>query len=339
MERREIRVFPVSFPGGLPPTQPDPEAELEVKLYIYPDRVYRIYWKDIAKYEQYESLILAEARRLLTEKQFAPAFEHLNFLLVNYPRTTGLDELRQEFLLTGALDAIRNGKSAHAFTMLEEFVRIYPDNRRTPQVKAKISELAGTMLEEFFKKGELSTTRMMLERLARDYKTPPLPVVSDWRKRLLDYAETFRRKAVEYRAAGNYPDARSNAARMLAIEPNIEGGRALLRDIILAYPMVRVGVFQQAKRMDVTEISDWPVRRTGSLVSQPLLISVIPGPKAEPTNKPWVALLIVTIGPRSNSRLPMPARLAFRLLLKFRNGCSVAPTRMARNTLHLGLPL
>jgi hypothetical protein len=266
----EVRVFPVAFPGGKVPTRPEPESDFEVKLHIYPERLYRISWKDIAKYETYESLVLSEAKRLLGSKKFAEAFEHLSFMLQNYPKAEGLDSLRQEFLLTGALDALRSSNTSHAFTMLEEFVRIYPDNQRTPQVKQKISEIAGQMLEEYFNRGELTTTRLMLVRLEKDYKDPPLPIISTWKQRFIDYADTFRQKAIEFREAGNFPDARTAAMQMLAIEPEIEGGRQLLRDLIAAYPMVRVGVFQKADRMDVTEISDWPVRRTGSLVSQPL---------------------------------------------------------------------
>jgi tetratricopeptide (TPR) repeat protein len=262
----EFRVFP----GTEIPKAPEPDTEIEVKLFIYPDRVYKIYWKDIANFERYESLLLSEAKRLLSERQFAPAFEHLSFIRSSYPATPGLDALREEFLLTSALESIRAGSLAQALTILEEFARAFPESQRTPQVKAKISELAGQMIEKFFNEKQLGTARLMLSRLQKDYSDPPLPVISIWQKKFIDYADTYRQKALQLKAAGNFPDARTAAAQMLSIAPDIEGGQSLMRDLILAYPMVRIGVFQKADRDDVTELSDWPVRRTGSLVSQPL---------------------------------------------------------------------
>jgi hypothetical protein len=266
----EVRVFPIEFPKGGMPTQPDPESEFEVKLVIFPDRLYRVAWKDIAKIERYESLVLGEAKRLLGARQFAPAFEHLNFLIENFPKTPNLDAMRQEFLLTSAFEAYRSGSLAQAFAVLEEFVRKYPDSRLINQAKGKISEWAGQMIEQYFNNGDLETARLMVGRLARDYRDPPMPVVDVWRKKFIAYAETYRDKALKLREEGNFPDARTSATQMLKIAPDIPEGQSLLRDLILAYPMVRVGVFQQASRMDVTELADWPVRRSGSLVSQPL---------------------------------------------------------------------
>ncbi len=267
---KEVSVFPIDFPNGIQPSKPDPEAELDVKLTIYPDRLYRVHWRDVAKIERYESLILSEAKALLAAKQFGPAFEHLNMLMVNYPRTAGLDLLRQEFLLASAIDMIRTGDMAHAMAVLEEFIRAFPDNKRTSQVVSKISDLANQMIEKFFNDGELATARMMVLRLERDYKQSPLPAVAIWRKKFLDVAELIRGRVFELRDAGNFPDARVAATKMLEIAPEISGGQSLMQDLLLAYPMVRVGVFQTSDRLDATEIADWPVRRGGNLVSQSL---------------------------------------------------------------------
>lgn len=267
---KEVRAFPVSLPNGVMPSKPDAEAELELKLYVYPDRTYKIHWRDIAKIESYQSLILSEARALLTAKQFAPAFEHLNRLLVNYPRTPGLDQLRLEFLLVSAFDMIQSGDIPHAMAVLEEYIRAFPNDSRVPKVAGKISELANQMIEKFFNEGELATARLMVNRLDRDYKQTPLPAVAIWRAKFLELAESYRSKAIELRAENNYPDARVAATKMLEIAPEIEGGTALLQELLLAYPMVRVGVFQAANRLDSSEIADWPVRRAGSLVSQSL---------------------------------------------------------------------
>ena len=264
---KQVRIFP---PEKGIPSKPDPESDFQVRLQSYPDREYLIRWKDIAQLETYESLVLSEAKSLLAAKQFAPAFEHLNKLMVNYPKTIGLDQLREEFLLTSALDMIQTGSLSLAMAVLEEFLQAFPNNKRAPQVAAKISDLANQMIEKYFRDGDLLTARLMVSRLERDYKQTPLPAVAKWKGKFLEYAESFRSKALELREQENYPDARAATTRMLEIAPGIQGGQSLMQELLLAYPMVRVGVFQSSSRLDAGEIADWPVRRSGALVSQSL---------------------------------------------------------------------
>jgi tetratricopeptide (TPR) repeat protein len=279
-KNREFRVFPItSIPGRRVPSNPEPESELEIKFINYPDRLYRISWKDIGKLEFYEELLVSEANRLVAEKQFAPAFEHLSFLMSAYPATPGLEALRQKFLIASAQDMINSGRFAHALAVLEEFQRAYPNDPKGPQVRTRISNLANDMIEKFFNDGELVTAKKMVSRLERDYAKSPIPAVAAWKDKFTAYAETFRDKAIEYRDQGNFPDARVLAARMLEIEPEIANGREFLEELIRAYPLVRVGVFQQADRMDATELADWPVRRTGGLVSQGLFEFRSTGPE------------------------------------------------------------
>jgi len=270
-KNKQFRVFPIaSLPERRVPANKDDEGELEVKLVIYPDRIYRISWKDIAKVEFYEELLVSEANRLVGEKQFAPAFEHLSMLMNAYPSTPGLDSLRQKFLLGSAQEMIRTGKLAHALAVLEEFQRAYPKDPKSSQVRGRISDLADDLIGKYFKDGELLIAKKMVNRLERDYAQSPIPAVAVWKAKFHEYAESFRTKAIEYRDQGNYPDARVSATRMLEIEPEIENGQEFLNEIIRAYPTVRVGVFQQSDRFDATELADWPVRRTGGLVSQGL---------------------------------------------------------------------
>ncbi len=82
--------------------------------------------------------------------------------------------------------------------------------------------------------------------------------------------ESIRQKVIDLRDARNFAAARVAATQMLEIAPDIPGGQSLLRELMLAYPIVRVGVFEQSNRFDATEIANWPVRRAGSLVSTPL---------------------------------------------------------------------
>ncbi len=277
---QEFRIFPLaSIPGRKLPTNPDPESEIEVKFVTYPDRLYRISWKDIGKIEFYEDLLVSEANRLVLEKQFAPAFEHLSFLKRVYPATPGLEALNQKFLLASALEMIRAGNLSHALAVLEEFIRAYPDDSKAAQVRSRISTLANDVIEKYFNEGELVTAKKMVTRLERDYASSPIPAVAEWKKKFTAFADTFRQKAMEYANEKNYPDARNAATRMLEIDPDISGGREFLKSLIDTYPLVRVGVFQQSDRMDATELANWPVRRTGGLVSKSLFEFRSTGPE------------------------------------------------------------
>jgi len=119
----------------------------------------------------------------------------------------------------------------------------------------------------------------MILRLEKDYAKDPLPVVTEWRGKFLELAMTHREEAIKERDAGDFAKARKAALRMLAIEPDIEGGKQFLNDLILAYPMIRVAVFQTSDKPDAAALADWPSCRYGKLVSNPLFEFTKTGPE------------------------------------------------------------
>jgi tetratricopeptide (TPR) repeat protein len=275
---RSVKVAPLEFADRKIPTGVKETDKLEVTIMLFPTRRYEVAWKDIGRIWLFEQMILARAKKLVDDKNFGEAFEHLNFLFVNYPRTPGLQILRQDFLFKSAEEMSRQNRLAHTMAVLEELHRSFP-NFQAEKVRGLITDVSGKLIDSYFQKKDLSAARTMINRLAKDYQDNPLPVVEQWKGRFLDLASEYKAKAIEYRDKKEYLAARREATKMLDIEPQIEGGKELLRDLLKEYPVVRVGVFQTAEKPDTAAIANWPAFRSGQLISRPLFEFRSTGPE------------------------------------------------------------
>ena len=267
---RSVKVNPIEFPGRKVPESPKETDKFRVVFPLFPDRLYEISWREIEKVILFEELILQRANVLLEEKKFSEAFEHLDFLSRNYPQTPGISKLRRDFLYRSAIEMAGQRRLPHALGVLEEFQRNFPNDEKKNNIRAAISNVSGQLIKSYFEANDLGTARAMILRLEKDYSSDPLPVVSEYRGKFLEMANVHREEAIRQRDQGDFSKARQAALRMLAIEPDIEGGKKLLNDLILAYPMIRIAVFQTSDTADTTALADWPSSRLGQLVSSPL---------------------------------------------------------------------
>ena len=278
-EGRSVKVNPIEFPNRKIPDSPKETDKFKVTFPLFPDRIYEILWRDIEKVTLYEELILQRANALLGQKKFSEAFEHLDFLLKNYPQTVGLSKLRRDFLFQSAIGMAAQQQLPHALGVLEEFQRSFPEDKDKESIRKAISSVSSKLIKSYFEAKDYGTARAMILRLEKDYQKDPLPVVTEWRGKFLELAMGHREEAVKERDAGDFAQARKAAMRMLAIEPDIEGGKQFLNDLILAYPMIRVGVFQTSDKPDAAALADWPSCRSGKLIANPLFEFVKTGPE------------------------------------------------------------
>lgn len=275
---RSVKVAPIEFADRRIPTNVKETEKLQVTILLFPDRRYEVLWKDVGKIWLYEQMILARAKKLVDEKNFGEAFEHLNFLFVNYPQTPGLQILRQEFLFKSAEEMSRQNRLAHTMAVLEELQKSFP-NFQKEKVRGLIATISSQLIDSYFQKKDLAAARMMISRLDKQYGDDPLPVVQEWKGKFLDLANEYKSKAIEFRDKKDFLAARREATKMLDIEPQIEGGKELLRDLLKEYPIVRVGVFQNADKPDTAAIANWPAFRSGQLISRPLFEFRSTGPE------------------------------------------------------------
>ena len=172
---RSVKVAPIDFPDRRVPTDKKDADKLQVTILLFADRRYEVAWKDIGKIWLYEQMILARAKKLVDDKNFGEAFEHLNFLFVNYPRTPGLQVMRQDFLFRSAEEMARQKRLAHTLAVLEELQKTFPNYQRE-NVRSYITSISGQLVQSYFDKKDLATARTMINRLAKEYKDDPLPV-------------------------------------------------------------------------------------------------------------------------------------------------------------------
>lgn len=275
---RSVKVAPVEVPNRRMPTATKDTDKLQVTILLFPSRRYEVLWKDIEKVSFYEQMILAKAKQLVDQKNFGEAFEHLNFLLVNYPQTPGLQVLRQDFLFASAVEMVKQKRLAHTLAVLEELQRSFP-NYQKDKVRGYITSVSSQLIKSYFDKKDLATARSMINRLEKDYKEDPLPVVEEWRGKFLDLAKEYFDRAIAFRDQKDFMNARREATKMLEIEPSIEGGRQLLNDLLKEFPITRVGVFQTADTPDTAALANWPAFRSGQLISRPLFEFRSTGPE------------------------------------------------------------
>jgi len=276
---RSVRVNPLDFPNRKLPTAPKESDRFKVTFPIFPDRIYEIAWREIEKVILFEDLVVLRANKLLEEKKFSEAFEHLNFLMIHYPKTPGIPKLRRDFLYRSATEMATAKRLPHALGVLEEFQRTFPEDKDKDKIRNAISNVANQLVDSYFEKKDLANAKALVERLDADYKKTPLPVVEKWKGKFLELATSYREQALEARDAGNYSKARRLAMNMLSVAPDIEGGKDMLNTFIREFPMIRVGVFQTSDKPDTASLADWPAFRVGQLISKPLFEFRSTGPE------------------------------------------------------------
>lgn len=271
-----VRVLPIDFPNRTVPASPDPTGKFIVSLVQHPDRKYEVRWKDIdtlpdgrPKIILFEEQVLADAKDLMQKKEYAAAFEHLNYLIAFYPQTPGLERLKEDFLFTSASEMFAQQRLHHTLAVLEELQRSYP-NSRVNQVRNGISNVADQIMQAYVKSGDLRAAQILLDRLKKDYSEAPIESVLRWEAEFKRQADEFTTQAKKFMAEGKLREARDAAARGLAIMAKSEDAQDLLDEINRLYPSMRIGVFQKSSHPDPTSLTDWGSRRSGQLTSRPL---------------------------------------------------------------------
>ncbi len=262
---------------------------------IYPDRKYRVFWRDIAEIKTYERMILDTAKEALAKEEYATAFEHLNVLILKYPRTPMLAETKQTFLMESAMGLFRKKQLPQALAVLEEIRKSEP-NLKPQQVSNAISRIAAELIEVYFNNDQLRTAQQMVGRLKKDYGDQ-IPAVAQWEARFRELAEQYKQEAIGLLEQQKYNDARNAALKMLEVDPNMPNGQELLQQIEAAHPTLRVAVFESTNNPDPTSLTDWPSRRVGALVTRSLFEFQNTGPKVVSMNAFWAQQRLVTHKP------------------------------------------
>ena len=257
-----VKVRLLDFPGRKPPSSPSGILKFDI-LGIEKDS-FVAKWEDIRKVDLWEVRLERETKERIASGNFAGAYPFLSVLIRDYPNRKGLRKLRSDYLWNDAIARAKKGELGSTIAMLEELRQYAPEYKRSTVVKA-FSGMADRLISQLVKEGKLNLAQQMLARLAKDYVNDRLPVVKKWKNQFHQLALAKQKKAIAARDTKDYRTALRLARESLFLEPEIEGGKALDREINQIHPVINVGVLQVATELQPTRIDNWAARRAGRL--------------------------------------------------------------------------
>jgi len=258
-----------------PPSRPKPETGfLRFRRIEVPLLLFEVPWKNVVKFETFPEMILDEAIRKRDSGDLDGAFEFFAFLVNNYPDAPNLDREINTLLYFDMTRLFKAGKYSETLAVLEELYardpNYKPPDNRTPLQQA----LDGTLdkiLEGYLQSEDFASVRDMLARIKATYGDEQKSVVDRYNAKLLQLATESRDDVERYIAADKEREAHTAVRRMLDILPTIQGGRELKARVMKLFPLVMVGVGQQAFSQDPVRIDYWAAKRAGHLAHRTLL--------------------------------------------------------------------
>ncbi len=262
------KVLPLNLPGRKLPN-PFPKGDLAVEVLGLPAQKFAAKWADVKSIDLWEERLERETTERIKAGDFSGAYPYLAILIRDFPARPKLRELRSEFLLNNAARRFSSGELDQTLAMLEE-LRRYNPTFRTDLVLNVISKVTDSTMKTMLEQNKLDQAQRLLARLKKDYPSKEIDSVSIWDKKFLAMATEKREQAIAARDQEDWRTARQLALESLFLYPDISGGKDLVKQIEVAYPLVRIGVLQTATELDPTRIDNWASRRAGRLVYRTL---------------------------------------------------------------------
>lgn len=261
------KTLPLALPGRRVPTAPT--GTLTFSVVGLEGQRFGAKWSEIERIDLWEDKLQREAKARIARGDFTGAYPFLAILLRDYPQVPGLRGLRNEFLFNDAARRFKEGQYDATLAMLEE-LRRYDPTYQPERVLSVISVVADRLMQKRFDAGQLDQAQQLLARLRSDYPNNGLASLAKWDGKFLELSQQKRQEADAAVAKEDWREARRLAMDSLYLYPTIEGGKDLVKEIARRYPLVRVGVLQEATEFDPTRIDNWPARRAGRLVYRTL---------------------------------------------------------------------
>ncbi len=281
----------------------DPKGKLTVRLFDKRAEEYEVSWRNIAKIDFFEELILVEAKDMVaqamalsgsnnakgSQAKFDEAYDFYRYLLTFYPNTTGLKESVQDYLYVNSGALFRRGQVAEAFAILEELYRQNPQYRYpggSATAQSAMENVGDKLIASYINQDDYRGARMLLERLEKSYGNR-LAVIGTWRQKVIELAEKKRDEAKQLLASGKLREAHDASREMLKVWATVDEGRALIEEIAGRYPLVVVGVGRPALEHAPESLIDPAARRTGALMHRTIVRYMERGPEGGLYTSPW----------------------------------------------------
>lgn len=277
-----LEVYPLELPGRKLPASPKPTDLLRVRFLTDPEQQADIAWRNIAKVELYEEMVVAEAGRLLAAKNYSEAYEYLDFLMKRDGNSGQLKSAVAAYLYLNAGDYFEKKRYPEALALLEELYALDPDYRHTADsgdVISAISRLIDQIMTRYMEAADYKAARNMLLRVEAKYGERQKESLERWRQQLISLAVGHRDATRAAMDAQKYREALVSLNAMFQVWPTVEGADELSKRMADEYPIVIVGVPQLSADPNLDRLDDWAAMRTGRLAQRRIAEFVGKGPE------------------------------------------------------------
>ncbi|NMC19776.1 MAG: hypothetical protein GYA33_05085 [Thermogutta sp.] len=258
-----LKVSPLPFPDRKAPSPLPRSGFLEVELFDRPGERFRAAWPQIVRIQLFEEILVEEARRLIEQKNFAAAWDYIEYLHANYPKVEGLDALRQQFWFEEAAASIDQERFDRAYGNLRN---LFAENRDYPGLSEAAGRAVDGLVDRYLTGGDYAAARQLVDGLATLF--PEHPVVATRRAQFQAEAASLLAETEAALQQGDFRKADLSARRMTAVWPQLPGAAECLRRVQTAYPRLRVGVTLAQGDLDPASLTDWSARRSGRLLTR-----------------------------------------------------------------------
>lgn len=258
-----LKVSPLPFPDRKKPSPLPRSGFLEVELFDRPGERFRAAWPQIVRIQLFEEILADEARRLIEQKDFAAAWDYIEYLHAEYPKVEGLDALRQQFWFEEAVALIDRKQFDRAYGNLRNLVE---EKRDYPGLSEAVGRAVDGLVDRYLERSEYAAARQVVDGLAGLF--PEHPVVAGRRGQFQAEAASLLTETEAALQRGDFRKADLSARRMMAVWPQLPGAADCLRRVQTAYPRLRVGVMLAHGDLDPVSLTDWSARRSGRLAAR-----------------------------------------------------------------------
>lgn len=260
-----------------PPSKPFPEKEVLVfELIDEQGILLEVPFANVVNFRTFNDLLLEEAEAHIEAGKYAAAFRNLLFVYDRSDKDPALADKLKRVLFLDAKQNYENGQYGLALSMFEDLFSRDP-RFSIDGIDKTALELILDCYDGLLKQhAEANPPRWpairgLLDSVAAKYGDLAAPLREPWNERLAAQNRTFQAEAREFLENENYLEARLAAGRALQVLPQDESSLALMQEVVIAYPLLFVGVSQPALNPDPQRVDDWASRRVGRLTQRRIM--------------------------------------------------------------------
>lgn len=251
-------------------------GHITVELADIPGRKFKIAWQGVVAYQPFPQLLVEEAKKNLSEKNFDLAFRYLQRLNDEYANYPGTERILEELLVQNALERFQAGALDEALGMLEEAKRKFPQKSG---IDKSIESVGLRLVQKEIDDRQWQSARTLIQRFEKVYGDQFADSIRKWRADLAQRAQQQIDRAQQQIAKQEYRAALEATNLALAIDPTIPAGKEQLEDLIRRYPQVRIATLAAGDAMPPHGTLTWSGRRNKRLLYRDLTEIIGYGPE------------------------------------------------------------